>query len=123
MKTAGGMRWRFMEAYHRLESSASPLKYTNRLIVPEGARLRESRANAGRPVIPAQAALPLNSAELFATAYYAPDPAADVIKWANRPAALIDSPSLAPLANTTLPSIAAPTGLPDNEVADLIDTG
>ena len=122
METAGGRRWRFTEAYQRPELSNPPLKYLATML--GGPRLRESLANAGRPMLAAQAALPLNSAEeLFATAYHAPDPAADASKWANRPAALMGSPSLAPVANTTLPSIAAPSGLPDNEVADLIDTG
>ena len=124
METADRTEWQLTQAYHRPEQSASPLKYLNRATVLEGARLPESLANAGRPLIRARHALPLNSAvALSATAYRESEPDGTPIKWANGPAALGDPRPLALMTNIAVPSIAAPTSLPDNVVADRVETG
>lgn len=124
METADRMEWKLTQAHHRPELSASPLKYLNRATVLEDPRLPESVANAERPLFRARRALPLNSAvALFATAYRESEPDGTPIKWANGPAALGDPRPLALMMNIAVPSIAAPTSLPDNVVADRVDTG
>jgi hypothetical protein len=123
METARGREWRFTAAYQSRELSNSPLEDLNLATMLRPSRDRESLANAGRPVIGAHAAFPLNSARgLFPTAYEA-DPGAAPIKWANRPAALMGPRSLAPLSNTTARWTAVSADLPGNDMTHVIDTG